>query len=133
MIGLDTNVLVRYIVQDEPSQAAAATELIEQSLSDAHPGFVSQLVLVELVWVLRGYGYSRSVIADVLTRLLGAIEIRVEQVELVWPALRAYSEGPADFADYLIGMRARAAGCSVVKTFDRKAARSNYHELLDQG
>ena len=131
MIGLDTNVLVRYIVQDDPHQAEVATALIEEHLSDTSPGFVSHLVLVELVWVLRGYGYSRSVIADVLTRLLSAIEIRIDQVELVWSALRAYRNGPADFADYLIGTHARAAGCAVVKTFDRKAARSACHELIE--
>jgi len=130
LIALDTNVLVRYIVQDDPHQARAATLLIEGQISDASPGFVSDVVLVELVWVLQGYGYSRSVIADVLTRLLSAIELRIERVELAWSAMRAYRQGPADFADYLLGEQARSAGCSVVKTFDRKAARSTIHELI---
>ncbi len=129
MIALDTNLLVRYIVQDHPEQAAIATNLIETRLSEDEPGFVAHLVLAELVWVLRGYGYGREQIAETLTGLLCAVELSVEQVELAWSALRAYAKGPADFADYLIGFRARSVGCSTVMTFDRKAARSGLHEL----
>lgn len=130
MIGLDTNVLARYIVQDDDAQAAVATRLIETRCSEDSPGFVSQLVLAELVWVLgRGYRYSKEVVCDVLSKLLGAVELQIEDAANTRAALRAFEEGSADFSDYLIGMRAHAAGCETTFTFDRKAAHSGLHSL----
>lgn len=74
MIGLDTNVLVRYIVQDEPAQARSATQLIERVLTPEHPGFVNYVVICELVWVLESaYGFARAQIIPVLRQLLATV------------------------------------------------------------
>jgi len=132
MIGLDTNVLARYIVRDDAKQAAAATRLIESKCTAETPGFVPQLVLAELFWVLsRGYGYTKPVLIPVLTKLLNAAELQVEQSAEAQVALRAYQSGSADFADYLIGVRGQTAGCETTFTFDRNAAASNWHQLIE--
>lgn len=131
MIGLDTNVLVRYIVQDDPEQAARAGALIEAQCSDESPGFVSMLVLAELCWVLsKGYGYDRPVLEDVLTNLLTTTDLVVEQAADAWAALQDFKRGPADYTDYLIGRRGLGCGCKTTYTFDRKAARSKLHSLV---
>lgn len=123
MIGLDTNVLVRYIAQDDPAQSPQATWLIE-SLSAEEPGFVSLIALVELVWVLTGcYAAGREQIFTVLETLLHTRELVVEQADTVWKALRKYKEGKADFADCLIERAAAAAGCAYTVSFDRAAIR----------
>jgi predicted nucleic-acid-binding protein len=124
MIGLDTNVLVRYIMQDDAKQAPKATRLIEW-LSPEAPGFVSQVSVVELVWVLSAcYDLSREQIGQALEILLRAKQLVVDQAEQVIRALRAYSTGSADFADCLIERSAAAAGCSHTMTFDVKASKS---------
>ena len=130
MIGLDTNVLVRYLVQDEPHQARLATRLIESCNTD-NPGYVCLPVLIELVWVLGGaYGYPRHDIAEVLRDLLTVAELHVEQPDLVRQAVQAYATGPADFADYLLGVLNAAQGCKTTYTFDKRAAKSSWHALL---
>ena len=121
MIGLDTNVLVRYLTQDDPDQASAANRLIETQCTAEDPGFVSLLVLCELVWVLRSaYGCGKETIANLLERLLTAAELKVAQEEIAWRALRAYQQGPADFPDYCILFANREAGCTLTYSFDRK-------------
>lgn len=131
MIGLDTNVLARYIVRDDAKQAAAATRLLESACTAESPGFVSHLVLAELSWVLsRGYGCSKEVLVSVLAKLLSAEELQVEHSAEAQVALRAFQNGDADFADYLIGLRGRAAGCEATLTFDRTAATSDWHRLV---
>lgn len=132
MIGLDTNVLVRYIVRDDPAQTASADRCIEHRCSREQPGYVSHLVLAELVWVLdRGYGYPRRMLADVLGTLLSSEEIRIQDAPLVRVALGEFSAGTADFADCLIGILHRRAECESTVTFDRKAARLSTHRLLE--
>ena len=127
MIGLDTNVLVRYIVQDDPRQADAAARLIEGRCTARSPGYVSVPVLVELVWVLAGaYRYERGVVAGVIRQLLRTIELLVEDRDAVWSALREFEAGTADFADCLIAHRNRARGCMQTFTFDRAAARGRH-------
>lgn len=121
MIGLDTNVLVRYVVQDDPRQAAAATRLIEAQCTAEEPGSVTLIVLCELTWVLaRGYGYERAAIGGLLRRILSAAELAVERSELAWQALNLYEAGKADFADYLIGLCNQEAEAAVTYTFDRR-------------
>ena len=120
MIGLDTNVLVRYLAQDDPEQSARATELIE-SLDDEQKGFVSLVVLVELHWVLRrAYGTAATEVAGVLERLLRARELVVQDSDLVRRALRAGREG-VEFPDAVIAELGTGAGCSTTVTFDRRA------------
>jgi len=123
MIGLDTNVLVRYITQDDAAQSKKANSLIE-ALSPDNPGYISVIVLVELIWVLKGaYEASREQLLQVVETLLRNRELIIEQSDTVWQALRMFSSGKADFADCMIASLANAAGCDYVATFDRSAAK----------
>lgn len=131
MIGLDTNVLVHYMVRDDPAQTALADHCIEHQCSREAPGYVSQLVLAELIWVLeRGYGYPRPLLGEVLGTLLSSEEMRIQDAPLVRLALGAFSAGAADFADCLIGALHQRAECEATVTFDKKAARLPTHRLL---
>ena len=131
MIGLDTKVLARYIVQDEAEQAEAATRLIEGRCTARSPGYVSVPVLVELVWVLAGaYRYERPLVASVIRQLLRTVEFMVEDRDTAWSALREFEAGGADFADCLIAHRNRAQGCTQTYTFDRNAARGRHFALV---
>lgn len=131
MIGLDTNVLVRYIVQDDKSQSASASRLIERELSAEVPGFVSLIVLVELVWVLEScYGCTRTDIATVVERLLRVKQISVQDAETAWRALRQFISGKADFSDCLIERLGHAHGCQHTSTFDKAAAKYAGMKLL---
>ncbi len=124
MTGLDTNVLVRYLMQDDPRQSARATRLIE-SLEPDEPGFVPVVVLVELVWVLTGsYGLDRTQVATVLATLLRSKELVLDRADLVTQALKRYSTDGADFADALIERLSAAAGCATTVTFDAGAVKS---------
>lgn len=124
MIGLDTNVLVRYLVQDDPAQGKAAADYISGHCSEDEPGYVGAVVLAELAWVLsRAYGYGREEVAKILDLILRTNQLEVEAPETVWTALAAYRAGTADFADALIGERNSAAGCGTTITFDVKASR----------
>lgn len=130
MIALDTNVLVRFLVQDDPEQARLATELME-GLSDQDLGFVGREVLVELVWVLeRAYGYARGDIAAALDGLLSSVEVLIEDSDDVATAVDRYRNDGFGFADLMIAAAARRAGASALVTFDRKAARLPNVRLL---
>ncbi|MBW8029072.1 MAG: PIN domain-containing protein [Ferrovum sp.] len=131
MIGLDTNVLVRYIAQDDSKQSPKATRLIESLTVDA-PGYVSIVSVVELVWVLRGcYALTRSGTCEVLETLLRTKEIIVANADTLWKAVRLFKEGKADFADCLIERSANEAGCNHTTTFDRDAARHCGMQLIE--
>ena len=124
MTGLDSNVLARYVMQDDPRQSPRANRLIE-SLSAEAPGFVPVVTLVELVWVLSGsYGLNRAQLATVLETLLRSRELVIDRAELVAQALGRFSLAGADFADALIERIATAAGCRVTLTFDAGAAKA---------
>ena len=124
MIGLDTNVLVRYIMQDDPKQAKLATKLIE-SLNEELPGFISLVSVVELSWVLESaFELSRRQIVEAFQNLMSVDAFKIERVSVVAGAIRAYAEGKADFADYLIERSSVQAGCDRTMTFDREAAKS---------
>ncbi|MDA8261169.1 MAG: type II toxin-antitoxin system VapC family toxin [Betaproteobacteria bacterium] len=123
MIGLDTNVLVRYIAQDDPKQSPMATDLIESLTADTR-GYVGVVSVVELVWVLTDcYALTKAELCEVLATLLRTKEIVVAHADTVWQALRLFKEGEADFADCLIERFAKEAGCDYTATFDRDAAR----------
>jgi predicted nucleic-acid-binding protein len=122
MIGLDTNVLVRYLTHDDRTQTAAAMRVMN-SLSFDSPGFVSLIVIAELIWVLAiSYRYQKREIEQVLENLLRSKELVIERADIVSQASRAFSAGRADFADYLIERCAHVAECQFTVTFDRKAA-----------
>ncbi len=131
MSGLDTNVLARYIVQDDPDQSAAAVRLIEGRCTAQAPGYVSIPVLAELVWVLTSvYDYEKAAVIPVIRQLLRTAEFAVEDRQTVWAALREFETGGADFADYLISHRNHAHGCTRTYTFDRRAARGSHFVLV---
>ena len=122
MIGLDTNVLVRYIAQDDKVQSRRATTLIEKECSTSMPGYVGLVVLAEVVWVSESrYDASREEIARIVRRLLSIRQLIVQDAEVAWKALRAFETGKADFADCLIERTAFAAGCVRTMTFDKRA------------
>lgn len=130
MIGLDTNVLVRYFAQDDPVQAKKAGALIE-SLTPERPGYVTQVALVEVIWVLgRAYGVERVEIAQVIETLLRTKEVVVEAAETVWKALRLYAGSSADFADCLMERACHEAQCEYTATFDIKAAKAAGMRLI---
>ena len=130
MTGIDTNVLVRFIVRDDPSQTALATAFIN-SLTVESPGFISLVVLAELYWVLNhSYKSSRTGISRTMETLLLSSELFVEDAELVQEALTMYQYTNADFDDCLIAKCAYQSGCQEVVTFDRKAARGIGLRLL---
>lgn len=121
MIGLDTNVLVRYLTQDHEEQAARAARLIESRCTRQNPGWIALVVLCELVWVLRGaYRYEKQLVVEVLDRLLQTSELRLEDHDLAQQALEAWRNGAADFADYVILHGNSERGCDVTWSFDRK-------------
>ena len=125
MIGLDTNVLVRYLAQDDPRQAAMAVRLIEGDCNETRPGFVTLVALVELVWVLDDcYETAKSEIVSIVQRILRTRQLAVEQAETVWTALRLFESSRADFADCLIDRVGAAHACEFTATFDKGAAKA---------
>jgi len=129
MIGLDSNVLLRHLVQDDPEQAKMAGEVLGE-LTDDEPGFVSLVALAEIAWVLRrGYRLPAPAVLDHLENLLGSRELEFEDAETVWTAVMKGRDG-ADFADALIADTAHLWGCDEVVTFDRRAAETLGMRLL---
>jgi len=124
MIGLDTNILIRFLIRDEPRQAEKALHLI-QSLSEEKPGWISLAVVLELAWVLTSiYGVDRSELIQCFRALLSRKELLVEQPGAIYNAIDLYRKTNVSFADCLIASSARAAGCSQIFTFDRDAAQA---------
>jgi predicted nucleic-acid-binding protein len=124
MIAIDANVLLRYVVADDPVQARRAARLIESRCTPADPGFVDRVALCEMVWVLRRtYRYTDTAIARVIDELLASTDIEVEDREAVRQALQAYQAHGVNFTDALIAFVNRAHGCEATATFDRRAAR----------
>jgi predicted nucleic-acid-binding protein len=120
MIGLDTNVLVRYLVQDDAEQSASAARLIEGGSDRGEVLFVSQIVLCEVVWVLQAaYKVPRAEVVAVLGALVRTRQITIEEKDIVHRCLFAFDQGRGDFADYVIRERASTAGCEHVATFDK--------------
>ena len=125
MIGLDTNVLVRFVTHDEPRQSRRAAAAIRDAAESGEPLFVSAIVLCELVWVLRrAYRHSRQEIGLVLDAVIETPEWAVEDRDLARLALGDYRAGIGDFADAFLGHRNRSTGCSATLTFDRAFDRS---------
>ena len=124
MTGLDSNILIRYFTQDDPLQAALATDVLERRLSEDEPGFVSVVAMVETVWVLdRHYHFPMQQIATAVESLLQADVLVVENEPEVFAAAIALRERRGKFADALIGALSAKAGCASVYSFDRGALR----------
>lgn len=131
MIGLDTNVLVRYLAQDDPQQSALAVELIEGSCSENSPALINHVVLCETVWVLdRCYDVKREMIAVILEKILKTEQFSIQGLEMVWRALKEFRKTGADFADCLLSQINLSNGCEQTVTFDKKAAKSKGYRLL---
>ena len=117
MNGLDTNVLIRYLVADDQVQAAKAKRYIESG-----PGYVNCIVLSEVVWVLESaYGYAKEAVVAMLERLLSTHEVEVEDADVALAALHDYRRSTAGFTDCLIGHRNAAHGCGETGSFDKRA------------
>lgn len=131
MIGLDTNVLVRYIMQDDPKQSPKASQLIE-SLDVNKPGYITQVSVIELYWVLTSsYELTGEQVAQALEAILRTKQLLVERADQVMRALRVFAAGGADFADCLIERSSAGAGCSQTMTFDVGASRHAGMTLID--
>lgn len=133
MIGLDTSILVRFLVQDDPGQGALAGELLANCTAES-PGFVCREVLVEVVWVLeRAYKFPTGKVVMALDLLLSAEELIVEASDEVALAAERYHHSGTDFADQMIALCARRAGCKTAYTFNKKASLQPGFALLDGG
>jgi predicted nucleic-acid-binding protein len=124
MMGLDTNVLIRYLTQDDPVQSAKATEIIERRLTGKNPGFVSVVAMVETVRVLdRAYSLTAKEISSVVERMLQIEVLTIENEQQVFSAMIALKQGRGSFSDALIAELGVRAGCARTLTFDQKALR----------
>ncbi|MBI5785389.1 MAG: type II toxin-antitoxin system VapC family toxin [Rhodocyclales bacterium] len=124
MLGIDTNVLVRFLTRDEPGQYERARRIIRQGASDPDGIYINQLVLLETEWVLRSaYGLSKAEIVAAISALLDAHELVFEDEPAIEEALFSWKKSNADLADCLIGAKNRRAGCRATATFDAKAAK----------
>ncbi|MDO8320756.1 PIN domain-containing protein [Rhodoferax sp.] len=123
MIGLDTNVLVRYIMQDDPKNSPKANQLIE-ALDGDNPGYITMVSVIELYWVLTScYELTGEQVGQALGAILRTKSFLVERADQVMRALRVFGEGRADFADCLIERSASGAGCTQTMTFDVGASK----------
>jgi predicted nucleic-acid-binding protein len=130
MIGLDTNLLVRYIVQDDPKQSKIAERIIELNCSNENPGWISMIVLCEFVWVTQGaYDYSKDVVISILYKILSTTELQIENVSIIRKALKIFEKENLDFADVIIGCLNNSFECSTTYTFDKKASKNKYFTL----
>jgi len=131
VIGLDTNILIRYLTQDDRAQSAKATEILEHRLTQNNPGFVSVVAMVETVWVLdRAYGLTAQEIATAVEQLLQVEVLAIENEQEVFTAMVALKQGRGSFADALIAELGARAGCTRTLTFDQKAIRLPGFELV---
>lgn len=131
MVGLDTNVLVRYLAQDDAIQSRQATQIIERQLTEERPGFISLVTMVEIAWVLdRVYGLSNQQVAAAVQRILQADTLLVQNEQEVFTAMIALKTGAGSFSDALIGALGEWAGCAATLTFDKKAKRLKQFQLI---
>ena len=132
MRGLDTNVLVRYLVRDDKKQAERASAYIHKMTASGKRCYVNHIVLCELVWVLESaYAYSKKEISEVLEKILVTKQFEIDSKDLVGQAVHDYRNGSGDIADHLIGRVNRSKGCDATATFDLALKTSPYFTLLD--
>ena len=124
MLGIDTNVLIRYLVRDDEAQFEKARKLIKREVTAGRRVFVNQLVLMETEWVLRSrYAVPKNQIIEAVSGLLNATDVQFEDEPAIEEALFIWKDSIVDFADCLIGAKNRRMGCRATATFDAKAAR----------
>ena len=131
MIGIDTNVLVRYLTEDDPAQTRRATAIIEEARSENKRLLIQPVVLCELVWVLEtAYDLPRDTVVGILDRILRTAQFEVSNKTVVWRAWENYRSGPGDFANYLIGHANAESGAAQTVTFDRALRTSQHFRVL---
>ena len=124
MLGIDTNVLVRFLVRDDEAQFEKARKLIRREITAGRRVFVNQLALMETEWVLRSrYAVPKNQIVEAVSGLLNATDIQFEDEPVIEEALFVWKDSIADFADCLIGAKNRRMGCRATATFDAKASK----------
>ena len=124
MLGIDTNVLVRFLVRDDETQFEKARKLIKREVAAGRRVFVNQLVLMETEWVLRSrYVVPKNQIIEAISDLLSATDVQFEDEPVIEEALFIWKDSTADFADCLIGAKNRRMGCRATATFDAKASK----------
>jgi len=131
LIGLDTNVLIRYLVQDDKVQSAKATKFIEKKLSDKEPGFINYVVLIETAWVLEScYETNKQSIIKVIHQLASTKQIVLQNTEIVLKSLRLYESNNIDYADALLSTINIELGCATTISFDKKACKVHTFSLV---
>lgn len=131
MISLDTSVLVRYLVQDDPKQAAAANRLIQDAVGKGEKLFLSSIVVCECVWVLRGAaGVAKGDVVRALDGIAATAQFELESRDQVLAAIDDFRDGRGDFADYLLGRQGESAGCRKTATFDKRLKTSPLFSVL---
>ncbi|MFN0186715.1 MAG: PIN domain-containing protein [Aquabacterium sp.] len=129
---MDTNILLRCLIGEDDAQGAAARQVFQSRLTTDNPGFVSTVVLVEALWVLRSrYGASRENLIDIVEQLLTDPRIAVQDEDVVWAALHDHGEHGGDLPDALVAAIAQAHHCDYTLTFDTRAARLPGMRLLE--
>ena len=133
MLGLDTNILIRYIVQDDPVQSPLVSRFLKQKCTEEAPCHISRIVLCEVVWVLESaYGYKREQVSETLKLILETRHFCVGEPESTWSALEAYRDGSVDFSDALLGKTNQLHGCETTITLDKKASETDTFQLLTE-
>jgi predicted nucleic-acid-binding protein len=131
MIGIDTNVLVRYLSQDDPPQSRLASTFIEGTCTKDNPGFINHITLCELCWVLKGlYKTPKDQLVNIIEQLLRTAQLLVQEAQVVWMALEEFKISVADFPDCLVAQINLVNHCSSTVTFDVKASNATEFELL---
>lgn len=131
MKGLDTNVLVRYLTQDDQRQARIASAEIEGAAKRNEKLLIRPLVLCELVWVLESaYGFRKAEIVTILDLMMRTAQFEISEKEAIWQALDEYQRGKGDFSDYYLGIANKEEGAEVTLTFDKALKESNYFKVL---
>lgn len=131
MIGIDTNILVRYLIQEDKEQARKAANIIERQCGKDNPGFVHDIVLCELVWVLVSrYRCSKEMIVSVLEKILTTTQFQVAHRSHVWEALQIFRKSKADFSDCLIGVKNSFSGCRKTMTFDKDLKETTHFSVM---
>jgi len=133
MLGLDTNILIRYIVQDDPVQSTLVSRFLKQKCTGEKPCYISHIVLCEVVWVLESaYGYKREQVAETLKLIFETRHFCIGEAESAWSALETYRGGRADFSDVLLGQTNQVHGCETTITLDKKASETDTFQLLTE-